>query len=136
MNKEEYELLNKIEKEKENVISIDDLVNKSERTLLYGYTCDRNTWHVYIENNKIVTIMYDNNYDNGIISFKEKPMVIDITENCYYVPDKRVYPETCDYEFCSLLRLKGVNIPFTYWNDERKPKQFYGLTLNKREINY
>lgn len=42
------------------------------------------------------------------------------------IPDKRLYPDACDAEFCGLLMRKGALLPFTTFNDKREPKQFHG----------
>lgn len=54
---------------------------------------------------------------------------IAIEKNEYYIPDKRLYPEACDYHFCKLLKDKGVNLPFTSYNERRTKADFYGFTL-------
>lgn len=95
------------------VIKLGFLTNKNERTLLYGYTCDRKTFHVYIKDNEIKTVVY---------GYKEKPYEITPTINESYIPDKRVYPEDADFEFCSLLKQAGVYIPFTNYSEERATK--------------
>ena len=53
MNKTAYLYLRSIEEIPKPVLSAEDLKDKSDRTLLYGYTCDRDTWHVYLEDGKI-----------------------------------------------------------------------------------
>jgi len=45
------------------------------------------------------------------------------------VPDKRVYSEACDYEFCKLLINYGVSIPFLSHNPDRPKQQFYGKVI-------
>lgn len=127
MNKQEFELVNFTISEPEVVISPDDLENKSDRTLLYGYTCDRDTWHVYIKDEVIHTIWYNSREDDIVIC--ELPNYI---SNEQYIPNKRLYPECCDFEFCSLLKNKEVHLPFTTWDDnrDREEEQFYGL-INK-----
>lgn len=78
----------------------------NDRTLLYGYTCDRKTFHVYLKDKEIHTVFYD-------ISYEEKdPNPIKMAEvhvmsNRDYIPDKRLYPEACDYQFCKLLLASG-----------------------------
>jgi len=119
MNKEQFDKLKGIEKAKEQVITIDDLINKTNRTLLYGYTCERDTWHVYIKDNKIFAVIY---------KYGESPKEMNIFSNYCYIPDKRLYPETCDYEFCKLLKDKEIDLPFTTWQD-RPEKQYYGELL-------
>ncbi|MGX5608911.1 hypothetical protein ACWKTZ_21300 [Bacillus cereus] len=120
MNKHEFEKLNKIQKEKEHVLTIDDLTNKEDRTLLYGYTCEKETWHVYVKNNTIYTVV--NPYGNNV-------EYVEIELNQEYVPDKRLYPERCDFEFCSLLKQKGIYLPFTTWQDDIKEETYYGKVI-------
>lgn len=104
----------------EPIITIDDLKDKSERTLLYGYTTDRTTWHVYLLDGRITLAVY---------KYNEAPTCIDNDTwvPSTLVPNKRLYPECCDFEFCCLLKSRGVYLPFTTWQD-REPKQFYGKT--------
>jgi hypothetical protein len=128
MDLKEYQILKIIEKEAKRVISPDDLENKSDRTLLYGYTCDRDTWHVYIKDEVIHTTWYDAREDE--ITIFELPSKGYIS-NYVYIPNKRLYPECCDYEFCALLKEKGMDLPFTTWNNDREVKQFYGLIKSK-----
>lgn len=100
-----------------------DLKNKTSRTLMYGYTIERKTFHVYLNTEgyiKCIVYGYDNDVEythvedeNGI-------------EMEYLIPDKRAYPEACDFEFCNLLQSKGMSIPFTTYNENRKQELIYG----------
>jgi hypothetical protein len=121
MYKEEYEMLEKID-ETCTLVTSKDLINTLDRTLLYGYTCDRDTWHVYLQDNKIHTIVYNNRED-------EEPRELSVVDNEQYVPNKRLYPECCDYEFCRILKDKGVFLPFTTWSDGREKQIYYGKIL-------
>jgi hypothetical protein len=125
MDKTEFDLLKKTNCDE--IITADDLKNKSDRTLLYGYTCERHTFHVYIKDKEIHVIIYDNDYtgENKVKNVRE----FIPKGNRDFVPDKRLYPEACDYEFCSILRKMDIDLPFTFWNDNREPNQFYGYTL-------
>lgn len=117
MNKEEFISLNNYNKS----ITIDDLNDKSDRTLLYGYDFDRETFHVYIKDREIVSVSYylDEEPKLTYISFSK--------DN--YLPVKRIYPEASDYEFCKLLKERGYELPFLPFNGEREEKQFYGRIL-------
>lgn len=88
--------------------------------MLYGYTCERCTWHVYLKDRKIYTVIYKYNGE------LEEIMV---SNNHDFIPDKRVYPAACDYEFCHLLLLKCIHIPFTNDDFNRESKQYYGEIL-------
>ena len=109
------------------------------KTLLYGYTCERETFHVYIKNEEIHTVIYNTEYSRGKATPKNM-RELTIKSNHDYVPDKRLYPERCDYNFCKLLKEKGVYLPFTTWSepvvvdleDPRYP--YYGFTLEDVEV--
>ena len=100
MKKEEFEKL-----ELTKVITASDLINKKDRTLLYGYTCTRETFHVYLKNMKIHVVIYQNYYVCEIVKLKNMREII-VKSNIDYIPDKRLYPEACDFEFCKLLEEK------------------------------
>lgn len=120
MKKEEYDLLEKLEKVREQVITSDSLKDKTDRTLLFGYTCERATWHVYIKDNRIYTVIYN---------YGKEPILRNVNSNRDYVPDKRLYPECCDYEFCKILKRLDVHLPFTIWEDRPEQRQYWGKTL-------
>ena len=113
MNKQEYDTL----RTDSTFIAADKLLNKTPRTLLYGYTCNRDTWHVYFNGEKIVTCYY---------AYKEEPIGQTVRTNNDYIPNKRLHAECCDFEFCLLLRKAGVDLPFTVPDFNRPAKQFYG----------
>lgn len=127
MTLEELEFVKNTDKIDE-LISVKDLLNTKDRTLLYGYTCARETFHVYLKNNEIHTVMYNNDYSGDYKKPKDM-RELTIKSNYDYVPDKRLYPEACDYEFCKLLKERGINLPFTTFNEERIFQDYYGLTL-------
>ena len=130
MTKNDYEMLRNFDKIKEKVICGDDLFpHFKNRTLLYGYTCDRETFHVYLKDKIIHTVIYITRYsDDGKTTPIEMKEII-INSNRDYVPDKRLYPERCDYRFCRLLKGYDVDLPFTVWTDDIEVKDFYGFTL-------
>lgn len=102
-----------------------------DRTLLYGYTCDRKTFHVYLKDLEIHTIIYDVEYNNG----KQRPTNITeicVSSNMDYIPNKRLYPEACDYTFCKLLKHANINLPFTFFNENRPKQDFYGFILTNK----
>jgi hypothetical protein len=119
MNKEQFHDLTNMT-EVDRLITAYDLKDRTDRTLLYGYTCERDTWHVYIQRNHIFKVIYN---------YKDEPEQYYVTDNYQYVPDKRLYPECCDYEFCKLLKEREVNLPFTTWQDRTEKKDYWGETL-------
>lgn len=88
------------------------LADRTPRTLLYGYTCERNSFHVYLDEDRYIhRVIYD--YDKLVIAHDyalELP-----AELC--VPDKRIYAEHSDYEFCLVLHHMGLHLPFTTFNE-------------------
>ena len=123
MFKCDYEKINGITKIN-HVITINDLEDKSDRTLLFGYTCERLTWHVYIKDEKIYAVIY--NHPSSKDHFKKE---IPIPYNVCYIPDKRLYPERCDFEFCKLLKEWGYDLPFTTWTENVLMRDYYGLLI-------
>ncbi|WP_336784074.1 hypothetical protein [Paenibacillus illinoisensis] len=121
MNKQEYGALTGVS-EITDIIQAFDLTNQEDRTLLYGYTCDRETWHVYLKGLEIHVYVYGGyNSSEGYEVFP--------THNNHFVPDKRLYPERCDFEFCKLLKMQGVNLTFTSWSDEVTQRKYYGEVI-------
>lgn len=87
------------------------LENKTPRTLAYGFTTDRETFHAYLaEDGNVVRVIYD--HDGLLVDVKSEVDGLLITE-C--VPNKRMYPERCDFEFCQLLMARQVYLPFTMY---------------------
>ena len=120
MNKKQYNKLSQLTIEP-NKFSVSDLIDKSERTLLWGYTCDRDSFHVYLYGGKINLYVYSY-HEQSVIKFASATAL----ELDSLIPNKRVYPEASDYEFCKKLLDSGVHIQFTTFNENREPKQFYG----------
>lgn len=120
MNFTEYNSLTVVES-LPNMISVDELTDKSDRTLIYGYDLERNTFHLYLLNNLFYLYIY---------SFKKETIVSMSAEGIIDVarcnPSKRAYPEACDYEFSKLVIKYGGHISFTTFNTAREYKQFYG----------
>jgi len=123
MNRQQLADVLKAPEKAPDIISIKDLKNKSSRTLLWGYTTDRRSHHVYIADGKLHVYVYVYGgriepeyryYDSGVLKLSS------------VVPNKRLYPEACDYEFCLLLKEKNIYLPFTTFNSEREHKQYHG----------
>lgn len=130
MNKEEYEKIIDLQFKDNPPIKAEDLFNTIDRTLLYGYTCDRDTFHVYVKDMKIHAVTYRTGYENNAPNFMKE---ISINANDDYIPNKRLYPETCDYEFCKKLKELGCHLPFTIWSDGRPEAQFYRFVLEDKK---
>ena len=121
MNQQEYNALQSVQN---SIISVDNLVNKTPRTLLYGYTLERDTWHVYLNSEGVIkTVKYGYGDDAPL-------QEINIKWNDEYIPSKRLYAERCDFEFCSILKQKNISLNFTTASFEKAfNEQFHGRTL-------
>ena len=104
-------------------VGVSDLKDRRDRTLLYGYTSDRHTFHVYLQNDMMHLVLYT--YEGKCLfhlglnageAFAAKELV----------PNKRLYPEACDHETCLLLKNLGVSLPFTTFNPDRPVATWYG----------
>lgn len=124
MDNVEYRIINQIEAET-RVLMATDIVNKNNRTLLYGYTCDRDTWHVYLKDCEIHAVVYNGREDDSEL------YRIVVVSNSDYIPNKRLYPARCDFEFCKLLKERGVDFTFTAWEEVSEKKIYYGRTDDK-----
>lgn len=124
MNPAEFNSLSSIPQPAEATLSASEVGGK-DRTLLYGYTIERLTFHVYLEAGRIHKVIYDaNNKHMASIaqeSFPAKGLV----------PNKRLYPEACDFRTCELLRQRGIHLPFTTFNIEREPSLWHGKRLSE-----
>ena len=110
MTLEQYNhLINPINKSNK-LININDLTNKSDRILIYGYTCERDSFMIEIIDWKIQKYITKFGYDTN---YKEIKISMPIITNEDYIPNKRIYPQHSDHEFCSLLLNKGLYLPFT-----------------------
>jgi hypothetical protein len=121
MNQQEYEVLQNIDA---TLISADLLTNKSARTLLYGYTIERDTWHVYLDQNGVIqTVKYGYGEDSPIYP-------INVKWNDEYIPSKRLYAEKCDFEFCFLLKQRNISLNFTTATFEKEfNDQYHGRVI-------
>lgn len=68
MNKDEYGKLNDFQLKDNPPIQAEDLFDISDRTLLYGYTCNIDTFHVYVKDKQIHTVLYRVDYQNDMPS--------------------------------------------------------------------
>ena len=131
MTKEQFMEFFRI-REEAGKVNVTDLFNLANRTLLYGYDLDRFTFHLYIKNTWFYLIYYNHQnevfFNRSIVNVNELPL-----EKC--IPDKRLYPESCDYEFSTVLKQKGLSLPFTTYDParaERLSNQLYhGIVLEE-----
>lgn len=105
------------------------LVNKTPGTLMYGYTCNRDTFHLYLDDAEVIQcVTYSG--DGLLLSHAFGELE---ARKC--VPDKRLCPERCDYEFCALLLSLQVSLPFTIYDDKVKSSSTYdGRLLSELKV--
>lgn len=109
---------------------IGPLIGQADQTLLYGYDVDRLTWHVYQKGGLLHRAIYR---DSTPESTRE-PEAFDEGEQLdaeNLVPNKRLYPEACNLEFCLKLRALEIYLSFTtYGTLTRSPgATFFGRTF-------
>jgi len=93
-------------------------VEGPDRTLIYGYTVDRWSWHVYLKQGEIHLFVYESRTSGApgpVYCYEARTSWV--ASNL--VPSKRVYPESVDAQFAHLLLARGVTLPYTTFNEER-----------------
>lgn len=102
---------------------VDLLQDKTDRTLIWGYTPEKDSFHVYLQEGTIVRLVY---------GYRDTEPSVEAGTDFFpqtLVPAKRVYPEASDAEFCGLLQQVGAEFTFATFDPKREPKQFHGKTL-------
>lgn len=125
MNIKEYESLDDIDSTS-RTIRISDLSSQKPRTLLYGYTCERDIWHVYLQDSEFKIVVYG--FGCIIWSLRTTKLTVDDQ----IIPDKRLYPGACDREFCKLLIERDYHLPFTTFK-AREDISFHGKLIEELE---
>ena len=129
MNKKQLEILTK-----ESKIKIEDLENKSDRTLLFGKTnlirLDKIIfYHFYLKDEMFHFTIYTNPtneyIDINLKSFKYREEIE--IGNMLDFRGLMFYPEYCDYDFCVLLKSNGIKLFFQKFDSERPTKIYYGI---------
>jgi len=125
MNQKQLEILTRVPK-----IKVEDLENKSDKTLLYGtwHLFDENmTYHLYIKDEMFHLSSYvtkTNSIYEIVKCFKFRDEITTFLPN---IVDLKYNPECCDYEFCGLLKSKGIIIDYKPFDKDRPNKKFYGI---------
>lgn len=123
MNPTQYELLNTTIRPESQVVNAKCMYNRADRTLIYGYTADMDMLHVYIEVGAIHKVVY--NFKGEMLLHKSEREGLQYAE-C--VEAKRLCPEACDFEFCAMLKRRGITLLFYLWTN-REPQAFHGKRL-------
>lgn len=86
-------------------------------TLLYGYTLERQTFHVYVYNEKVVRVIYDSIPHVKVHDLvRDDKLPVDML-----IPTKRAYPERTLLTFAMDIWSKDYTIPFTTMTDGVRP---------------
>jgi len=120
MNIEQYNILRAARDE--DKLHAADFAAGGERTLVYGYTVERYTFHVYLKDSLLHRHVYDG---QRTIAHRSGP-ALDIWD---VNPGKRAYPERCDYDFIRAFESMGGTMSFTHFNEEAELAEephFYG----------
>jgi hypothetical protein len=125
MTPEEYRDLKKSWQEVP-AVSVDE-IKGPDRTLLYGYMVNRQTFHVYFQNGAIHVLLTTYGRDEPADYYASAfPLVSTL------VPSKRVYPESTDADFVRLLAQRGADVPLLPFDELRygkvKDLTFHGET--------
>jgi hypothetical protein len=136
MNRDEYKTLTTSSPAKNAVITADQLLNRMPRTLIYGYTLERHTFHVYLGLDEAIHVLVYKDVSDDPETGAARYLILDhagpggrqLESNREFLPSKRAYPESCDFEFCKVLR--GVELypsftTFTDDADEPRNEKFY-----------
>lgn len=126
MHKDQFKILDGVHPD--DSVSVRDyartfgIAAKSQRTLLYGYDVERETWHIYLDGGHIHRFVYNSREVIDHQHFEHWPFAQAL------VPNKRLYPERTDYWFANLLKRKHAHLTFTNWKPEsdREPEPAYG----------
>jgi hypothetical protein len=98
------------------------LLDATARTLLFGYTVERATHHVYLDAAGDVHVLVYKPIANDRFALLSHSVGQTggpaVKTNQDYVPNKRLYPESCDSEWCYLLQSTGVSLPFTNFDEK------------------
>lgn len=97
-----------------------------DRTLLYGYDVDRRTWHVWQKDGYLHRAIYIQS--NRLPEVHDQNIELDAET---LAPNKRLYPEACDLEFCLKLRAFDIHLSFTTHGTLTRPEGtvFFGRTF-------
>lgn len=105
-------------------VTSDLLCNKTPRTLLLGYNSDRLSLHVYLDESRHIHGLEYAELSpeiSGVKALITRHAVSweDFKANAEYRTSKRLYPESCDLEFCSLLKRAGALDEFVPLDEAR-----------------
>lgn len=83
------------EKNNKNIY-VSDFKNRNDRTLIFGYTVEKYSFHVYLKNNMLHICIYN---DQNKIIYYDTSEYFNVD---HLSPSKRSYPESFDEEFLKI----------------------------------
>ena len=125
MNQKQFEQISQ-----NRLISACDLLNQSPRTLIYGSTLEGHDFHVYLGFDGdiyVLTSLRQNQYDHLAVLDVSSGSSGGVGRNIDFAPGIVANPEFSDFEFCTLLKERGVTIHFAdliIEDKESTPKAF------------
>jgi hypothetical protein len=99
-------------------ISPRDLADQSDRLLVDGYDIHRTTYKLCLEDGEFVCRFYDYG-DRDTAPVAWRTTVGETMDVSRLYPNKRIYPETSDYEFIRLLRMHEGTPTLNNWDQGR-----------------
>lgn len=115
----------------EPVLTIEDFAGP-DRTLIYGYTCDRDTVHVYLTDGELHYVLSGGaaGQRGGILRYEHgTSLPAELLR-----PNKRAYPARTDLTAALRMAQLGFELSFVGFNaDERQhiTDGFYGLVADR-----
>lgn len=103
MDKAQYEALSTKDETAVIGISPRDLADQSDRMLIDGYDTDRVTYQLHLENGEFVCYFYTH-ADRNYKPVAWRTLAGEAVPVSWLYPNKRVYPETSDFEFIRMIR--------------------------------
>jgi hypothetical protein len=106
--------------------SINELLNTKARTLLLGQGIGGETLHVYCDPEawKLHVLQYitlgQGADERALLVSYTSGQFGGVTRNTEFIPSLCLFPESCDLEFCALLRSYDVALPFTTFDATRR----------------
>ncbi len=122
MNQKEWQLYNS--HEDVQFVSATELTNRENRTLLFGYAGEHD-YHLYLQDKLLVVHIYLNHGDPEFFTTVSKTPDLQWLIGELLPSNLSIDPACSDFEFCTLLRSKGVELEFELF-EEVDALQYYG----------
>jgi hypothetical protein len=103
-------------------VAVADLADQTDRTLVFGYLVDRETFHVYLYDGEVNVHVYDHTGTTIRHEASDRWAAADLR------PSKRAYVESTDLGFAILMADKDAPLTFTkpHWENEARRRNQWG----------